>query len=197
MFSCLSTSDEENYFNFLCSIVGIDSPYSRDVIQRPYRILARRMFEREFYFSIERDINRAEDGIHLREMWLNNHVDGLKVLNDMEFMREPCSVLEMLVALSQRIENNIFYDIDEGNRAWVWFSMILKNLDLQDCTDNVIDAHLMAKVDRNLSTALDRTYDFYGRGGFFPLSFTNTDQRDEEIWYQMQHFIMEHFDVIS
>jgi hypothetical protein len=117
------------------------------------------------------------------------------------FMKGACSVLEVLIALSQRI-NDMMYDLkDQSNKAPRWFNEMIKNLGLDKFTDDSSRGERLremdeTKIDDILETLMDRTYDFHGRGGLFPLKRTpRKHQAGVEIWYQMMDYLDENYGI--
>lgn len=186
------------YFNWLCNIVHVD-----DYAGKTWYILAKILHNIEFYWTVSNDDNRANDGVRLRETWLNmmkiEAEDlGVGVGVPLDALNGGCSVLEMLVGLASRIESDIMQSDELGNQTGYWFWDMVHNL-LQDYgliifQDNEIDSHHGDIIRNRVMTFLDRSYDFYGRnGGLFPLAETNVDQRDVEIWYQAQRWLAENY----
>lgn len=125
------------------------------------------------------DDNRMEDGKELRQEFLYE----FKV--DDTWMNEPCSVLEMLIALARRLAFEVNGDTDE------WFWHLMYNLGLEQYTDDVFNHVVAEDVDDILDTFLDRKYGHNGEGGLFPLEETRADQTEVEIWYQMSTYLLE------
>lgn len=157
-----------NYFDWLCSKVDYICD-DKDALKT--RVLLSRLYDREYYWTIGMDENRSIDGKNLRDIF------GL------EETYEPCRVLEMLIALAMRIDRDICPSENSNNVA-VWFWEMLRNLGLS------IDMKLN-NVDYILDEWLDRRYDYYGNGGIFPLKRAKKDQRNVDIWYQMQAYVQE------
>ena len=102
----------DNYYQFLLSLIGnpTDGP------------LFRYLFEVDYVWTIPMDQNRAEDGIDLRCLYANlNHTQ-----QDI-FGNKPCSMLEMLVAFANRIENDFLGRANVDNTPR-WFYVMLLNL---------------------------------------------------------------------
>ena len=99
----------ELYFEWLCSLVE-NEEYSGG---QSYTELFRYLHETEFIYSIPMDANRFEDGVDLRyrfayECGHDNRMIA-SYLDD-----KPCSVFEMMTALSLKCEEHIMYDPDKG-----------------------------------------------------------------------------------
>ena len=172
------------YFRWLCDLVDIEQE------DRSYSILARDLFRKEFVALVKHDENRASDGLELREEYLReiNYPKYVEIEGE-------CSVLEMLIALARRIdfETSDPYDLNNTvDRTSYWFWEMIDNLGLIEFSDDCYveyDGSFM--VDAIVDRWLDREYSWDGNGGIFPLKYTNEDQRDVEIWYQMNMYLNE------
>jgi hypothetical protein len=174
------TNDEvkNEYFEWLYSIVCS----GRFAKQISYRKLLTYMHRTEFTYKIRMDENRADDGISLRRRFiLENGYDGIGQFVTAA-LDGPCSVLEMMIALSLRCEETIMDDPSYGNRTSQWFWSMVVNMGLGSMMDSRYDAEEAEFVIRRF---LDRKYDPDGRGGLFRLRDCNCDLRKVEIWYQL------------
>lgn len=164
---------EEAYFNWLCAKV-IDVEFSTP--SNSYDILLRTMHNTPFVWLLDRDDDRAMDGVALRNefrIFWDAHVAS-------EWLGQPCSFLEMLVALVDRCE--FVSDIPGG--AWFW--QILSNLNFLDFPDDRADPEEIADI---LESINFRQYDHHGNGGLFPIANPTEDQRNVEIWYQFHTYL--------
>ncbi|MBO7449749.1 MAG: hypothetical protein J6U54_05210 [Clostridiales bacterium] len=142
------------------------------------------LLNRNFTWSVRNDDNRAGDGIELRHRYLRSG----GALQEKE-MKEPCSILEMLAALSIRCDREILGDpdVDKSDKLlWV----MLENLGLDVYDDSYYDPE---EVDDILDIWLLRRFDKYGNGGIFPVTKVGRDQRKVEIWFQMNDYLNENF----
>jgi hypothetical protein len=164
--------DELNneYFDWMCQIVGSDK----------YRKLLYLLHNIEFTYLIDMDSNRYEDGTDLRYRFCyENDLDSSMISEYLD--NRPCSVLEMLIALSVRIEESIMHDQEVGDRTGQWFWGMIKNLGL----GSMDDSHFRKRYTENIiQRFLDRTYEHNGKGGLFTIEDCKTDLRNVEIWYQ-------------
>ena len=164
---------QNEYFEWMYDLVSGDR-YSNGI---SYRKLLMHLHNTEFIFSIPMDENRAENGEHLRYRFsLRHHV------NEEYLDIGPCTVLEMMVALAIRCEEEIMDDPEIGNRTAQWFWGMITNLGLGDMTDEYYDRR---DVDDILTRLLNREYEPDGRGGLFRIRNCQEDLRDIEIWVQM------------
>jgi hypothetical protein len=126
------------------------------------------------------DSNRYDDGTDLRfRFCYENDLDSSLISEYLD--NRPCSVLEMLIALSVRIEEHIMYDQEIGDRTGQWFWGMIKNLGLGSMDDVHFDRRYAENV---IWRFLNRGYDRNGKGGLFTIDNCKNDLRDVEIWYQ-------------
>lgn len=163
------------YFNWMWNLVRDGAPRRR----KSYSRLLVYLYETEFVYSIQNDSNRAADGINLRYRFLYDYAG----IEDAEnYINGPCSVLEMLIALSLRCEEHIMDDPDIGDRTSQWFWLMISNLGLDSMSD---DKFNIEYVQERVSAFLNRDYEANGVGGLFVVENCRRDLRTVEIWYQM------------
>lgn len=173
---------DESYFQWLYSQVAslrFKNP------ARTHWSLARQLYTTEFIGYLPNDDNRVYDGMELRVEFLSEHPDAPQP--DPVWLEEGSSFFEMLIALSRRLS---FADEKASSAEWFW--RLMSNVNLHDVYDSVYDQPgIRETIGKILQMLNDRTYDFNGRGGLFPLRDTDIDQRHVEIWYQMQYYLIE------
>lgn len=174
---------KQRYFEWLYHLVCGSSKYSR----LSYRNILAFLHSIEFTWVMRMDKNRAEDGINLRYHFGN--VDGYSD----EFIEEyldnsPCSVLEMMVALAFRVEEQIMENDEEGNRTGQWFWNMMVSLDLGHMNDAHFDEDRAYFI---VSKFLNRDYEPNGKGGLFTLYDCTDDLREVEIWTQFMWYLNE------
>ena len=167
----------QEYFEWMCQLVYSER-YSKI---HPHHKLLNYLHNRDFYYILDMDSNRYEDGIELRYRFgyeQNYPGDIISLYLD----DRPCSVLEMMVALAHRCEESIMDDPDIGDRTWEWFWSMIKNLNLYSMDDKNFDRDYVEDI---LTKFLNREYEPDGTGGLFTITSRNDDLRNVEIWYQM------------
>ena len=169
------------YFEWLCGFV---KPF---VLNRSYRFLMLHLFRTDFYAVIPMDENRASDGIELRYRFgREKRIRMSDIANVLDV--KDCSVLEMMVALSLRCEEQIIDDPDVGDRTRKLFWSMINNLGLNRMDDESYDSF---EVEDRLDIFMNREYKPDGTGGLFKLRKTRHDLRNVEIWYQMMWYLSE------
>lgn len=171
----------EEYFAWLYNTV-CESKYSDGI---SYKKLLRQLHDTDFTYLIQRDENRAEDGIELRYRFATEYYP-----NDVEYVLDSlaatCSVLEMMVALALTCEENIMDDPSYGDRTGQWFWSMIVSLELGSVIDTRYDRRYVESV---MTRFLNREYDSDGKGGLFTIKNCKSDLRLEEIWVQLCWYI--------
>jgi hypothetical protein len=171
------------YIEWMCNLIC----YNPRVETRTYQQLLRHLHNREFTYILDMDYNRAADGIDLRYRFADEKGYGYRYILK-KFEDEPCSVLEMIVALANRCEESIMDDPDIGNRTGLWFWNMISSLGLDDMDDLYYDEQYTDEV---IDRFLNREYAPNGEGGLFTVNRSDDDLRDVEIWYQMCWYLAE------
>lgn len=153
-------------------------PYTRG---KTWHQLLRCLFSMEFVANHYMDANRGVDGIDLRYRFANTRGTFAVPIEN-----EPCTVLEMMVALSLRCEEHIMNNPEDGDRTGKWFFEMIASLGL----DGMDDQHFNREtVKRTVSSFLSADYSPDGRGGLFYIPGCPKDLRTMEIWYQLMWYL--------
>lgn len=146
-----------------------------------YRNLLNKLFELPFESHLGRDDDRAEDGLMLR-------YESPCIYSEELAFRE-CSVLEMLIALSIRIDEEYVGEPGYPHPEKIFWELI-SNLGLDLFDDKNFSQTEVFKI---VSRWILREFDDNGDGSIFPLRYTTRDQRYVEIWSQMQEYLSENY----
>ena len=171
---------DEKYFEWLYRQVAdpdIEEPFLTN------RELLLLFFRTEFAWApgFRKDENRIKDGKALRYEFLRSPEAPVGV--PPEWMNYGCSVLELMIGMARHMVDMA------GGEPPFWFWVLTENLGLRHYTDDVeIDT---ADVEETLQRVIFRRYNYDGKGGFFPLDYPESDQRNVELWYQMSAYILE------
>lgn len=169
---------EQEYFEWLYDLV-CNNRYSEGY---SYRELLTYLHAVEFTYTVDKDSNRAEDGLDLRYRFAYD--TGLICADG--YLEGPCSVLEMMIALAIRCEEQIMDDPRYGNRTSQWFWIMVTNLGLGGMIDGRFDEYYAEDV---ISIFLNRDYEPNGRGGLFTVRNCDYDLRYVEIWVIMLWYL--------
>lgn len=171
------------YFKWMCQLV-CDRRYQNG---QSYNRLLSYLDNIEFTYLIGLDGNRAEDGVDLRYRFgYEKSYEEPMIATFLD--NRPCSVLEMLIALSIRCEEQIMNDPLVGDRTGKWFWGMIDNLGLSGMIDSNFNE---VYVQQCISKFLDRRYEYDGKGGLFSIKHCKNDLRTVEIWYQMCWYLDE------
>lgn len=163
---------EGEYFNWLCAKV-------LPIRSNQYLDLLRILYTTEYFWSVPGDRNRWEDGCELKQYFL------IQTRNQASpaWMAEPCSILEMLLALADRAQ----FQTERPAREWFW--EFIGNLMLGDYRQ--IPQSDIPLVEDVLHAFIWRLYEPDGRGGIFPIHQPTRDQRRIEVWYQFCDYLQD------
>jgi hypothetical protein len=149
--------------------------------EKTYSGIMELMYAKEFIWLVPNDDNRIGDGLYLRGQFLEESEAPESLEPD---MLGVCSVLEVLVGLSQRLA----FQTSTSPESCAW--ELIENLQLHKFPDPLTRGKTK-KVNDILDTLIWRTYSPDGFGGFFPLAWPREDQTKIEIWYQMHAYLEE------
>lgn len=166
------------YFEWLCGLV-CGHRHSNTI---SYDKLLMRLHSIEFRYLHPMDENRAKDGADLRWRFAWEH----DMKNVPACLDGPCSVLEMMVAISVYCEENIMDNPNIGNRTGQWFWGMVINLGLGSMTDSRFDRRY---VDDTIDKFLNLEYERNGRGGLFRIDNCDRDLRDLDIQHQLCRYL--------
>ena len=170
------------YFDWLCMIIGNKVS--------DYTELISSLHTYEFHPKMELDINRGADGLQLRVEFMNEHGPWGSSSN-----RGPCTMLELLVGLAKRM-GFLTYGEENHEQTGYYFWRMIENLGLNRVTDRLwgtINGAFF--VEDAVWRVNERQYQPDGTGGIFPLRCPSVDQREVEIWYQMNAWLIENSSV--
>lgn len=165
---------------YYCWLVGL---IGDGYIERNYQKLLWKLYSTDYFYELTYDRNRAADGLFLRKAYAQK-------TGKLASVKPSCTVLEMLVALARKAEDDIMYNPDLGDRTGRWFWVMLENLGL----DIYDDYHFFeAEVNRILDVFLHHRYEKSGVGGAFQIRRRGLDLRKTDLWWQMNAYLEEHY----
>lgn len=165
------------YFEWLLDVINYDANASET-----HNKLLWQMYGTPFYYSNSTDENRIFDGLKLRETYDEYYADSHSNI--------PCSVLEVLIALAKRCEEDIMEDPDSEDKTPQWFWIMIQNLGLLSIDDAHYDEMRVQKI---LTKFMNREYGPDGRGSIFYSDNKDRDFRSADLWYQMSWYLVDHF----
>jgi hypothetical protein len=175
----MSGTLDDQYLEWLYSQVA---PVDKKSPSKTYWKLFRQLYSKEFIWIQPNDDNRVEDGRDLRYEF---RYQFPTVVVSADWMHLPCSMLELLIGLSRRLA----FLTDSMSDIWFW--QLLDNLNISQCTDARYSEKTKAYIDVILDRVIWRTYEYNGAGGLFPLIHPAEDQRNVELWFQLNSYLLE------
>lgn len=196
-----------NYFLWLCSQVLLDGTNGEHYkyITPPYEEytyfnLARKLHQAPYKVLTTLDDNSMSDVKMLRYWYANRHSN----YKDYSGIAKPgASLLEVLIALVQRFDTDVMMNPDGEDRSARWFWLIMNNTALDIFNDSYFSPTMNDDGRYEYDTTgdkicsgiieniINRTYEFSGEGGCFPLKNPKSDQRKVDLWHQMHAFFVE------
>lgn len=174
-----------SYFEWLCGLID----FRGHSITR-YKKLLLFLHDVDFHYSIPKDGNRYEDGIDMRYQY------GVETNTPQNLIAraldgKPCSMLEMMVALAYRCEQQVMSNSDFGTRTGEWFWFMVSSLGLDNQTNKNFNQDYCWMV---VNRFFNRSYLPNGDGGLFKIDVFDkdlhfVDLRDYEIWYQATWYL--------
>lgn len=158
----------DEYFEWLIDRVG----YSK----KGYNQLLYFLYTVPFRYKLNRDANRVDDAKEL----FNEYDD-----NERDFV----SVLEVLISLSIRIDDELIGDPSNPNPSMIFWEMCC-NLGLDEYDDKHFN---IIEVQHILDIWMDRKFNSDGSHSIFPILDPRKDQRKIDIWSQLQEYLSENF----
>lgn len=174
---------DDAYFRWLVGLIG------NDYIEGHYQNLLHKLYVTDYIWELDYDRNRAADGLFLRKLFLRE----MGFSAETELLNRGCSMLEMMVALARKAEDDIMYNPDFGDRTGYWFWTMIQNLGLDLYDDGF---WFEDEVNRILDVFIHRRYAENGSaGGAFPVRNRTRDLRNTDLWWQMNSYLEENFPV--
>jgi hypothetical protein len=167
----------ELYLQWLYDWVADSNESSRS---QTYWKLLKQLYTTEFVWFVPNDDNRCADGVDLRYEFCESQ-DLTDV--DPHWMSDGCSMLELMLGLSRRLAF-----MAEGEPS-DWFWVLVDNIQIR-FNDKI--RYPRTYISDVLDTVMWRTYNKDGLGGLFPLQHADRDQRNVELWDQLNAYVLEH-----
>lgn len=169
------------YFHWMLNIVCKNRYAKNNSFDR----LLEHLHSIEFKYHMISDGDRARDGVSLRRRFALSMSD-MSYTYIIRCLDGPCSILEMILALAIRCEEEIMNDPQVGDRTSQWFWGMITNMGLGGMADRRFDEEY---VDDIIARFLERKYEPNGRGGLFYIRNSEVDVRRVSIWVQMCYYL--------
>lgn len=164
---------DDQYLDWLYNLVG------RQARNVDHFYLMKQLHSSEFVMLVPNDDNRCADGIALRQEFLRS---DRMIRAPRDWLDMDCSVLEMMVGISRHL---VF---EMGGEVGEWFWHLIDNLGLTRYDDTRFRPR---RVNEIVERLVWRQYSYNGTGGLFPLREPHDDQRQVELWFQMEAYMLE------
>ena len=171
------------YFEWMYHLVCSNKQYNK----LSFRKLLFFLHTVDFYPLVDMDENRRIDGVNFRYRFGYENGYSDEYISRYLDTRE-CSVLEMMISLAFRVEEQITDNYLLGDRTGQWFWTMITNLGLGQMDDSKFDNDYCLDV---IDQFLTRRYSPNGKGGLFIIEHPKRDLRDVDIWCQFMWYLSE------
>lgn len=185
----MKTDVSNLYFDWLKQMIKDSRNYMVPVHQR----LIKQLHRTKFLVQDPHDQPRENDGIDLRWRfaWECGHVGDELIYVPWLHEDCECSILEMMVALAFRADENFTKKSNDESTVANLFWKMVKNMGLLGEADNVYDEE---NVTYKLDIFNNRMYEPNGHGGLFMFRGNcGEDMRNVEIWHQLCLWVNENY----
>lgn len=172
-----------DYFDWLYHLVCNDKYYNKI----SYRKLLYFLDSVDYIPNLQMDDNRRIDGIDFRYRYGYEYGYSKEEIDEL-FKNKNCSMFEMMIALSSRVEEQITSELIFGNRTSQWFWGMIVSLSLGQMNDEHFDERYCLNV---IDKFMRNNYEPNGRGGLFTLNDPPADLRTVDIWCQFMWYLNE------
>ena len=165
-----NSEEERLYFEWLTNLVHAG---------RTHSLLMEQLYNTEFYYILDLDENRIYHALELQDIYIyENHLP--ESTSVYLHHKENISVLEVLIAIAYKVEENIMCDDDYGDRTYVWFWMMIDNLEINLPNSRYNEDYISWVLHRFMNREFERD----GTGSIVKLQQPHkTDAREIEIWH--------------
>lgn len=183
------TSHSAQYWQWLSSIIG-----QNDKSIQTHSYVLGLLYSELFCAFCEDDHSRMQDALDLRESFCRDNPNERLYFPTFSANMGPVNVLEVLIALCIRVENDIACDPRCEPNPGKWFWIMIENLGLLDYSDDRYDDEIAQEI---VGQFLERHYMPDGRGGIFIFKNPAVDARELSLWEQLCTYINENPHLIS
>ncbi len=180
------SSISEQYFNWIINTIFDDF----DLLNSYFGLLVE-LNNITFEYSIAKDANRQKDAQDFR--YIFGDANGYpETYIAMELDIQPPTLLEVIAALINRVQDNILCDFEHGIKNQDIFIDMLRSLHIDDlCDRRYLSSDDMYQLQDSINRLYNRDYSYYGEGGLFTVQNPQEDMRRTEIWFQFMWYLNE------
>jgi hypothetical protein len=171
----------DEYFNWLYHLVCNDKYYNKV----SYKKLLHFLDSVDYIPNLPMDDNRRIDGLDFRYTFGYDYGYSEKEIDEI-FRQKNCSMLEMMIALSYKVEVSITSDLTFGNRTGQWFWGMVVNLGLGKMTDDNFDLEYCLD---SIDIFMRNKYSPNGHGGLFTVNNPPENMQNVDIWCQFMWYL--------
>ena len=143
-----------------------------------------------FTWEFEMDENRQKDAQDLRYIFgYEKGYSEAQICQELDIV--PPSLLEVMIALIIRAQENILCDLEKVDINQDIFLDMLKSLGLDSMKGSNLSINNKQYIDNIINNLFTHNYSYYGEGGLFIVNNPKADMSNTEIWYQFMWYLNE------
>ena len=173
----------DEYFNWLYHLICNDKYYNKVT----YNKLLYFLDSVDFIPNLLMDDNRRVDGLDFRYRYGYDYGYSEEEIDEI-FCKKNCSMLEMMIALAHKVEEQITSNFMYGDRTGQWFWGMVVNLGLGKMNDSNFDKRY---CEDRIEAFMRNQYASDGQGGLFRVTNPPEDMRKTDIWCQFMWYLSE------
>lgn len=185
----------DEYFEYLINLIRFVPVQNNGNITYDNRAVNRikmlkHLYVNPFHPLLSDDENRVKDALDLRHDYQYQQPESLLPEKNHPFSQpKRCRILELMVALAKRCEDQIMTNTNLGNRTGFWFWSMVESLGLINLLDSNWSSESEEKAQRAIYLFITRKYNQDGKGGLFTIPEIDTNMRSISIWYQAMYYL--------
>ena len=184
-----------DYHQWLCDRIAIHEPR-----RYGYRELFLRLMMAPFTALMTEDERRIEDVLYLRRSYARTMEWDDEQRRTFYRSLPHCSVFEIMVVMVEKMSFQLDGNMLADNHPSVLFFEILDNLELGYLNDGAFAEDpdgCLEELERVVKVLVERQYDAYGNGSFFPVEAPPTDMSKCNIVEQMDVYLIEKYRILD
>lgn len=163
--------------------------FTKEEDEEKFNDILHLLFLRDYDALLDMDTSRANDGCHLRDVFMMEYLKNDMIqLHNNPWDECKCSVLELMLALCIRMKSEFFGEFEDTHDiVQELFLDMLKSLGI--ITDGGFPSRKV--INNIISNFIFRKFDPEGQGSLFNLKgkTKDVDWSQVPIWYQMMAYV--------
>ena len=184
----------ESYMRWLCDRMHFKP------VQSGYEWLCEKLISSTFRVDkrVPDDVKAVSEALYLRSTFAFKN--NLSAMDSRGFYRSlgPCTVLEIVAVLVEKMSFLLNANLLASNYPACLFFELMDNIGLSYLNDDCFEDEEGDEIaDEIINTFVERTYDWSGEGGLFPLENAPEDMRYVDLLRQLDLYLIERYEILD